>query len=452
MPISYLKFVEDLTAGIKWFNGYYGRRFRGTAGLLANGLAELSRQAFLQRLPGHPEQARDSLDAVGHDRDLLFYPGETEAQWLDRVVNAWDSYGYSSTPQSVKVAVEAWGAATFPTWVAGNVELVEHNYYPPNDSSLRAWFDMQDATSYTVTGGTTVTSITNKKSGVPWNDSAVTFPLYEAAGINGKPCMRGNEASERGIYANENDVASIFQGDDSSFTAVALLYPATLTLDDGVWFSAADPTVDNARAYLAYNLLAAGNKFSNVRYDNTGAAESLTRSVNTVLTPQAVSATHIGTAANLTINNDSVADYSGTMNVGVSTPTRIGLFYSPQLNRRKYWPGRIGELLFFYEGFTAAKTEEVRLWLLARWLGPDTTGIDFTVYISSASCGWTNTPFTYGSGRIYGDGSVYGSNAQGKDISMLKKTINKYKRGASRGRVVIYGTHPGDTLFSFKIQ
>lgn len=450
MPVSYLKFVEDLSAGVKWLNGYYGRRLRGTYGILSDALMETSRQAFIQRLPGHEEQARDSLDACGHDRDLLFYAGETEEAWLERVVGAWDSYGYAATPQSVKVAVEAWGSATFPTtWVAGNVKLAEHNWRPDYDPSLRVWHDMLDATSYTVLPGApaTVTSITNKKSGVFWNTPSAIYPEYEAAGISGKPCMRGNEALQRGIRSLDPGAVSTFVGEEIPWTTIALVHPADQTLDDGVLISAANSVLDNRSAQHLISRQD-NDKFQTVRYDDTAAATGVVGPAVS-LVPQVLSVRVTGVENTLTINNG--ASVTSGVDLGMTTPNRVALFHKAENSLRAYWSGRLAEILVFAEGFTVAKAEEASLWLLAKWLGPSTTGVDFTVYISTASCGWTTAAFTYGSGRTYGDGSIYGSSALAKDVAMLKKTINKYKRGAARGRVVVYNTHPGDTVISFLV-
>jgi hypothetical protein len=451
MPVDYLKFVEDLTAGVKWFNGHYGRRLRGTVGLLGNGLAELSRQAFLQRLPGHPEQARDSLDACGYDRDLLFYQGETEAQWLDRVVNAWETYGYSSTPQSVKVAVEAWGAATFPTtWVAGNVELVEHNYLPTNKSSLVGWYDLQDPLAKVVTVGApdTVTSLTNKKTGVAMTAAATTFPQHEATGYAGRACMRGDGVA-RSIIGTDPLVVNTFVGEDKPFTVVVACSVTNATPGQS-YFCAANSGV-STNSLVSIGRISTGiNRVS--RVDDIGGTSSSTATPVSATGIQVVAAAVNSLTAALYINLSAPDPAAGSFSTpGQTTPNRFAFLCRPDNGPDSFSNDRIAGALIYNEDLPDYELREAILWSLGQYV-LDSTNVDFTVYISTAACGWGAVPFTYGSGRTYGDGSIYGSNALAKDISMLKKTINKYKRGASKGRVVVYNTHPGDTVLSFMVQ
>lgn len=122
------KFVTwSITRGIAWARSYFGRRLVGTTvGLFADMIAEGADQAFYARLPGHPEQAPDSLARVGLDRDLLRFRGETDANWLQRVKDAWRDYTEGGTlPQMIRV-VNQWGMATFPfSWNPANLTLTE---------------------------------------------------------------------------------------------------------------------------------------------------------------------------------------------------------------------------------------------------------------------------------------------------------------------------------------
>lgn len=124
--VSYITFVEGVTKGLKWAQATWGSKWFGLQGVLANAIAEGNRQAFIAGLPGHPEQARDSLDACGYDRKLILYPGEDIDAWTERIRGAWDDYYYSGTDQTVLAQVDRWGSALFPlSWVNSTVTLVE---------------------------------------------------------------------------------------------------------------------------------------------------------------------------------------------------------------------------------------------------------------------------------------------------------------------------------------
>ncbi len=112
---------------IAYARAYWGRRFFGGAiSLFADALSEGASQALYARLPGHSQQAPDSLVQVALDRDFYRFRGETDANWLTRVQEAWDDYEQGGTPQQVLKVVNQWGVAGWPdTWDPGNVTLVE---------------------------------------------------------------------------------------------------------------------------------------------------------------------------------------------------------------------------------------------------------------------------------------------------------------------------------------
>lgn len=125
---TFRKFVWQTVAGLQHLRAYWGRRFTGGAiALFADLVAEGARSATIARFPGHPEQAEDSLRQVGIDRDLYRFNGETNANWLARIVAAWDDYPQGGTPQQVLRVVNQWGTAGWPvTWDSNLVTLVEN--------------------------------------------------------------------------------------------------------------------------------------------------------------------------------------------------------------------------------------------------------------------------------------------------------------------------------------
>lgn len=124
---TFRKFVWQTVAGLQHLRAYWGRRFTGGAiALFADLVAEGARSATIARFPGHPEQAEDSLRQVGIDRDLYRFRGETNANWLTRILAAWDDYPQGGTPQQVLRVVNQWGEAGWPlTWDSNLVTLDE---------------------------------------------------------------------------------------------------------------------------------------------------------------------------------------------------------------------------------------------------------------------------------------------------------------------------------------
>jgi hypothetical protein len=95
---NYKAMAAGLVRGLRIFrNGRYGSRLVGTIGLYADLVAEGARQAFISRLPGHPEQSEDAATQVGYDRQLARYKYETTPQYKTRLQNAWDAYQQGGT-------------------------------------------------------------------------------------------------------------------------------------------------------------------------------------------------------------------------------------------------------------------------------------------------------------------------------------------------------------------
>lgn len=95
---NYKAMAAGLVKGLRIFrNGRYGQRFIGTIGLYADLVAEGCRQAFISRLPGHPEQSEDAATQVGFDRQLIRYKYETTPMYKTRLQNAWDAYQQGGT-------------------------------------------------------------------------------------------------------------------------------------------------------------------------------------------------------------------------------------------------------------------------------------------------------------------------------------------------------------------
>lgn len=124
---NYRDYLALTAQGLKYLQAKWGSRFIGAIGLFSDIIAEGSRQAFIQGLPGHPEQADDSLLQSGKDRGLWQFRGESMSAYSVRVQNVWDAREQAGTPQQMLRIIDQWGAARHPdTWVQGTVTLTEN--------------------------------------------------------------------------------------------------------------------------------------------------------------------------------------------------------------------------------------------------------------------------------------------------------------------------------------
>lgn len=128
-PGTFKRWVAVQVQALQTFTAHWGSRWVGGAyGIIADCIAEATNQALYARLPGHPQQAPDSLAQVGADRGLFRFRGETDANWLARVSSAWSDYAQSGTPQQMLRVINQWGKAGWPgTWV--NLASVDETTY-----------------------------------------------------------------------------------------------------------------------------------------------------------------------------------------------------------------------------------------------------------------------------------------------------------------------------------
>lgn len=99
------------------------------------------------------------------------------------------------------VSAEAWGSPV--------VSVASGSYNPASEGNLVWQVDMQDASSYTVTGGTTVTALKNRITSVAAVTGAAA-PTYSATGANGHPCLTMVAASTQNLV--------LAAGTDTAFT------------------------------------------------------------------------------------------------------------------------------------------------------------------------------------------------------------------------------------------
>lgn len=123
---TYRRFAWELLTGIVWARAFWGRRLMSTISMVGDTVFGTALQAFFARLPGHPQQAPDSLVQVGRDRVLIRFRGETDANWIARVQSAWDDYAQAGTDIQLKRVLNQWGNAGWPlTWSNSGWTLTE---------------------------------------------------------------------------------------------------------------------------------------------------------------------------------------------------------------------------------------------------------------------------------------------------------------------------------------
>jgi hypothetical protein len=121
--------VAQVTVGIQLCRSFLGERLAGTIGLVSDLIAEGARASFLDRLPGHPEQAEDATNQSGSDAGLFRYRLETLASWKSRVGNPWPVHEQAGTDINLLREIDTWGLIMYPaTWVAGQCYLLESQW------------------------------------------------------------------------------------------------------------------------------------------------------------------------------------------------------------------------------------------------------------------------------------------------------------------------------------
>jgi hypothetical protein len=113
---SYKYLLQQACGNLPYFNNTWSSKLvGGTLGLMADCLISAAQQAFYARLPGHPQQAPDSLTAAGADTDLIQFRGESQAAYGARVQNRWNDYAQGGTGIQMINVINQWGNAGWPT-------------------------------------------------------------------------------------------------------------------------------------------------------------------------------------------------------------------------------------------------------------------------------------------------------------------------------------------------
>ena len=231
-----------------------------------------------------------------------------------------------------------------------------------------AWLDCQE----TLTQAGTVTSIRNMASGVDWTEAS-NPPTYDAAGINGKPCMIGN-ATNMLIMSTETAVVNAFVGVNREFTILAVIQPTAVTVAQPYSIFGAGKTVAETAGSLFFTRSAPNGRLRAVANDDANLALSWPAAgeVSTVLQlPQIAVMRTVAGRVNVFNSHagvspvGSIAD--GPFSAGQFTPDRVGLLCHPDATPDSLSGDKLGCLICYSRAITIQQTLGVMAALRGRW-------------------------------------------------------------------------------------
>lgn len=225
------------------------------------------------------------------------------------------------------------------------------------------WLDMLRPSSYTVTGGTTVTSITNMASGVAWTE-AVAPPTYSATGLNGRPCMVGDGLTMK-ILSSEAAVVAAFTGDDTPITVFAVVEPVTLDTSSAV-VGAGDVGIASSNTYQIGQANSGNGRWTVRKVDPAGLADSAIGGSDIAAGPQIVSWI-MGAAGSTRIYKDFSLQITDTVDVAAMTCSRVALFTRPDSAPDSFYDGKLGCVLVYSRALTDYERLNLAGSLAAPW-------------------------------------------------------------------------------------
>ncbi len=227
------------------------------------------------------------------------------------------------------------------------------------------YLDMLRPDTYTVTGGTTVTSLNNRVSGTAWNTSVTAFPLYDGTGLNGRPCMVGDGA--RGLLSTEALVVAALTGADKPHTIFLVTEPVTLApAGYRASIAWANSGVANRVAYMGRQ--GGTGRYRHELLDDAASNAAVTRSVDVALSPQIVCYRTTGTASSIFVGTEATPDPNGgALNRGTITPDRVALFCIPDSAPDTFSSDKIGAVLGYDRELSNLQTRAVINTLRAQW-------------------------------------------------------------------------------------
>lgn len=92
-----------------WLRAYWGERMWGVYALMSDLITEGSAQAIKAHMLREDTSPDDALPLVGADRRMPRYDGETNLQYRNRMIDAWDAYELGGTAAAITGQLELFG-------------------------------------------------------------------------------------------------------------------------------------------------------------------------------------------------------------------------------------------------------------------------------------------------------------------------------------------------------
>jgi hypothetical protein len=243
----------------------------------------------------------------------------------------------------------------------GAIEIVP-SVNPLTVAGLTLDLNMRNVGSYTVTGGNTVTSIVNTVSAVSYDEPTLP-PGYEAAGLNGYPCLVGDGVDDR-IMSTEAAVLTALGS-----ASVAAFYVVKWGMADAqAWIlGGARSAVDTAVGHRMFGQTVAGPGAHAV-LERSGAGVSGNQIAS--VTPQTAAAEvvcHRIDGAVWTLLLDGIKSSEASHPAQTIAPTRVGILCRPDLTPDGFAAVRCGRILLISPAPTLFVCRGISKHLKAEW-------------------------------------------------------------------------------------
>lgn len=224
------------------------------------------------------------------------------------------------------------------------------------------WFDMQDATAYTESGGV-VTTVTNKFSSVVWAE-ATNRPAFSATGMNNFPCMDFDGTNDK-FMDSEAAVVTAFADQKDYYLAFVLQADDLDALE--VFFAVADAAVAlNGSKRWGTNVTGAG-VWVTAGNNNAGTGIVIDSTGNTSTSVVLLEFYSESAAVSIRVNGGAEAPAGTPAAYGTLTPTRAAIACRPSSALATFFDGRIGEIVGYTGVVSSADKALLRAHLLAKW-------------------------------------------------------------------------------------
>lgn len=240
-------------------------------------------------------------------------------------------------------------------------------YAPGLEGTLVVWIDADDASALTVTPGSpdTVTSVTNKASGVAWNTAmSVNYPVRTTS-TNGRGALEGDgTTSSRGIRATEAAVLAALGGNDPAFTNFQVY--ETSVIDVTAYLLGAGLSTHASQHSAGFGTTTTGTGCL-LYFRADGSATAVWDKVLTAA-GQSIAESYSADGQNVTFRfNGGVTDSENLTTIGAVSPDRVGIMARPSSPPTGYFSGKFCEQLLFASRLSDAARDRVRDYLATKW-------------------------------------------------------------------------------------